>query len=125
MEPKLNWLQKQLDLDDQALGKMVSNAPTILRLSIEASIKPKLAWMKGTLGLDRKASAKLVVLVPSVLNIQQDTLDKKLAFLRGEDVNLSKVSFLEHNSLWGGGYKPGPLAPFQGTECMCVVVGGV
>lgn len=79
-------------MDDQALGKMISTAPVILGLSVEANLKPKLAWMKDTLGLDKKASTKLAMSVPSVLILLQDTLDKKLAFLRGEDLNLSDVS---------------------------------
>lgn len=92
LEPKLEWLQKELGLDDQALGKMISTAPVILGLSVEANLKPKLKWMKDTLGLDKKASTKLVMAVPSVLVLLQDTLDKKLAFLRGEELNLSDVS---------------------------------
>lgn len=91
LESKLGWLQKELDLDGPSLGRVVSSAPGVLKLSVEASIKPKLGWMRDTLGLDRRATAKLVASVPSLLFIQADTLDKKLAFLRGEEVNLSKV----------------------------------
>lgn len=71
---------------------MVTSAPAILRRSIEGSIKPKLRWMRGTLGLDRRATAKMVVSAPSLLNIHVSTLERKIDFLRGEEVNLSKVS---------------------------------
>lgn len=100
LEPKLDWLQKELDLDDKALGKIVSSAPAILRLSIKGSIKPKLAWLRSALGLDRRGTAKLVVSVPSVLSTHVATLEKKITFLRSEEVNLSEVG---ERAAGGGG----------------------
>lgn len=83
---------------------MVSSAPAILRLSIEGSIKPKLGWMRTTLGLDRRATAKLMVSWPSLFNIHVATLEKKVAFLRGEEVNLTTVSERDAGQGRAGGH---------------------
>lgn len=91
LEPKLIWLQEQVGVDDKGLGKMILAAPNILGLSIEANLKPKLRWIKDALGLDKRATARLLVQVPSILHVSSATLNKKLEFLQGEDVNLSKV----------------------------------
>lgn len=72
---------------------MILAAPTILGLSVETNLKPKLEWVKDALGLDKRASARLLMSVPSILHIPPATLNKKLEFLQGEDINLSKVRY--------------------------------
>ena len=55
IEPKLNWLQERLGLDEGELAKIIARNPSIMHFSLEDNIMPTLDWLQQRLGLDDTA----------------------------------------------------------------------
>ena len=67
MEPKLEWLQSRLDLDDAGLRKILLTLPALLGYSIEDNMEPKLAYLEREIGLSRSELRDWVVKNPTLL----------------------------------------------------------
>jgi hypothetical protein len=67
MAPKLDWLQKRLDLDDAGLRKMVLMFPPLLGLSVENNIEQKLGFFEEELGLSPSEVRALILTTPACL----------------------------------------------------------
>jgi mTERF domain-containing protein len=67
LEPKLNWLQQRLDLNDAQVSKIVRRLPTIIQYSIPNKLEPTLKWLQQQLSLDGDELAKLVESQPPLL----------------------------------------------------------
>ncbi len=72
MEPKLDWLQQRLDLDDVQLRKMVLTLPGLLVYSVEDNLEPKLAYLEREIGLSRPELREHVLRIPAILAYSLD-----------------------------------------------------
>ena len=67
MEPKLDWLQTRLDLDDAGLRKIVVTCQQLLGLSVEDNMEPKLQFLAREIGLSRPELREHVLRIPAIL----------------------------------------------------------
>ena len=72
-EPKLDWLQERLHLDDVALSKMIQLLPTLFSCSIDTNLEPKLDWLQQRLDLDDEAARKMVTQFPPLFGYNVDS----------------------------------------------------
>jgi len=84
LEPKLNYLQRKLSLDDDtSLRKFVLTCPSVLACSIEENIEVKLDWLQERLILDEKRLTKLIISFPNVITISiHDNIEPTLDWLQ-------------------------------------------
>ena len=68
MEPKLDWLQTRLDLDEAQLRKMVLTLPALLSYSVETNMAPKLAYLERETGLSRSELRDRVLRFPQFMS---------------------------------------------------------
>ena len=68
MEPKLDWLQTRLDLDEAQLRKMVLTLPALLSYSVETNMAPKLAYLERETGLSRSELRDRVLKFPQFMS---------------------------------------------------------
>jgi hypothetical protein len=73
LEPKLNWLQERLNLNDAQVSKIVRGLPTIFACSIPNKLEPTLKWLQGRLSMDGDELAKLVGAQPPLLGLSIST----------------------------------------------------
>ena len=92
MEPKLDWLQKRLDLDDAGLRKVVLGLPPLLGLSVENNIQPKLGFFEEELGLSPSEVRASIVSAPARLGYSLKTRYRpRLEVCRAAGVDASLV----------------------------------
>ena len=81
LEEKADWLQKELNLHDEELSKMVSTRPLLLLLNMEKKIKPMLEYLQGTFGLDERDLKDLLLRYPNLFTYSiQNNLEPKREF---------------------------------------------
>ena len=71
IEPKLNYLQQKLLLDDKALRKLVLGS-TIFHFSIEDNLKPKFDLLQGRLVLNDEELAKIITKLPFIMALSTE-----------------------------------------------------
>ena len=67
LEPKLEWLQQSLDLDDAAVGKMIQRLPALLGYNVNDNLELKLDWLQQYLDLNDDEISKMIQLLPALL----------------------------------------------------------
>jgi hypothetical protein len=83
VEPKLEYLQMRLLLNEKELSKLVQRMPSVLSLNIEENLRPKLEHLQKRLLLNQKQLSKLVQKSPSVLSLNvEENLEPKLEYLQ-------------------------------------------
>ena len=99
--PKLEWLQRRLDLDEAQLKKVVLRFPSLLACSVEDNMEPKLDWLQTRLGLDDEQLRKMIVALPALMGYSiEDNLEPKLDFFERELLGGSRAelrNFLVNN----------------------------
>ena len=96
LEPKLEWLQQRLDLDDAAAGKMIRRVPNIFTCGIDKNLEPKLEWIQQRLSLTDGGLSNFVQKLPSILccnvdNNLEPTLEFYIDALGDEEEALALV----------------------------------
>jgi len=85
MEPKLEWLQKRLHLDDNSLSKMIQRLPPILGMSIPDNLEPKLDWMQDSLSVTDEQLSIMIQRSPHVLSYSiHDNMEPKLDWFQNQ-----------------------------------------
>ena len=72
VEPKLQWLQARLDLDDAGLRKIVLTLPPLLGLSVKDNLEPTLEFLAQDIGLSRAELREHVLRIPAILAYSLD-----------------------------------------------------
>merc|ERR1719287_105118 len=73
LEPKLDWLQQRLHLDDAEMSKMIRIQPSLLGCSVEDSLEPKLEWLQQHLSLDDAALSNMIQQFPVLFSCNAET----------------------------------------------------
>jgi hypothetical protein len=83
IEPKMDWLQQRLHLNDAQVSKIVRRITTIFNYSITDKMEPTLKWLQGRLSLDGDELTKLILSQPSMLGCSISTnLEPTLDFYK-------------------------------------------
>lgn len=61
------WLERRLEVDRQAVAKILKLNPSLFGSSIEKSLEPKLVWLREGLGLEEPDIALVVRACPNIL----------------------------------------------------------
>ena len=104
IEPKLNWLQRRLNLSDAAVSKMIQTLPGLLYCDVDDNLEPTLSWLQHRLHLDDADVSNMIQKMPTLLGCNIDTnLKPTLEFyidaLENETLALSMV--INDPSLFG------------------------
>ena len=96
IDPKLDWLQQRLVLDDEELSKMITKFSAIVKYSLNDNIIPTLDWLQTRLELDDIALGKIIQKLPSILACSiPDNIEPKLNWIQQRlsltDEGLSKL----------------------------------
>ena len=99
VEPKLDWLQKRLDLDEAQLKKVVLMLPSLFNYSVEDNLAPKLDFLAREIGLSRAELRDWVVKVSSLLGRSlANCYRPRLKACRAAGVDVRRVLSYANNS---------------------------
>merc|ERR1719291_291553 len=68
IEPKLDWLQKRLSLNDSELSNFVQKFPSLLNFNVDTNIEPTLNFYIDALG-DEDQALNLVIRRPALISL--------------------------------------------------------
>jgi len=85
LRPKLDFLIKELAIEEDSVSRIIRAAPAILGLSLEQNLRPKVALLQDECNLSTQEIANMIITVPAILLLSlKQKIEPCLDFLRTE-----------------------------------------
>jgi hypothetical protein len=85
LRPKLDFLIKELAIEENSVSRIIRAAPAILGLSLEQNLRPKVALLQDECNLSKQEIANMIITVPAILLLSlKRKIEPCLDFLRNE-----------------------------------------
>ena len=81
LQKKFLFFEQTCLLERSDINRVVSNAPSVLTLSVDGNLQLTWVWMCGELGLGVNGARSVLTKAPNVFGLSRDNLERKVEFL--------------------------------------------